>query len=456
MNLRVARVYLSPTRTMRRSFSLVCLFSVVGFSVHAQWEAAGLLSTTSHFSACAFHQVDTGLFVYGSNNPGPSPSATEGGIIQTWDGAASGGGYIWYRPSMAMEDIDVKMAGGKPWYIAAGHELYNRSIIVRKTLGSPNPFQFDSVRTGVGQYYRAVRMRADLVAFAAGGNSAGDGIIDMSVDTGSTWANIAVLPGQPVSRLHFVNDQLAFAATGGYSRLANNGVSLPDSGAIYRTSNGGLDWEQVHASNITGFSDVDFLNEDIGVATRSDGAMLRTTDGGDTWTPASVTISGSYILTSVEFREDGMGFASAYRADGSEGLIVSSSDQGANWGFNYSTAGMNGARRIYDIYFYDDEHGYASAHWKPLVTDGLVTGVQGTDDLVFDLFPSPAADVVTLRCQGAKHARVELLDTSGRIVAALQMNGPEVQIPIHHLQAGAYMVRIQEGGITRTARFLRM
>jgi hypothetical protein len=439
---------------MLRTFLFATLITSVSLNVHAQWEASGILAITNHFSACAFHQVDTGLFVYGANNPGPSPSATEGGILRTTDGA-NDGGYIWYQPSLFLEDIDVKMAGGKPWYIAAGHELYNRSVVLRKTPGSPNYLQFDSVRTGVGRYYRAVRMRNDLVAFAAGGNSAGDGIIDMSLDTGSTWANIAVLPGQPVSRLHFVNDLLGFAATGGYSRLFNNGVLLPDSGAIYRSTNGGMDWEQVHASSVTGFSDVDFLTADIGVATRNDGAILRTTDGGDTWMEAMVDLAGSIVLTSVVFRNDGLGFASAYRPDGTEGIILTSSDQGASWGFNYSTAGMNGARRIYDLYFFDNAHGYASAHWKPLVTQGLVTSVPQQDAMRVELFPNPSADVVTLRTMDDGSLPVELIDAMGRVVLRTRTAGRETPIALDGMAPGLYMMRVGEGMGMRMLPVLR-
>jgi len=430
---------------MTRSFLLATVLSSATFSLEAQWEASGILAITNHFSACAFHQVDTGIFVYGANNPGPSPSATEGGLLRTTDGASGGGGYIWYQPSMFLEDIDVKMAGGKPWYIAAGHELYNRSVVVRKTLGSPNPLQFDSVRTGTGRYYRAIRMRNDLVAFAAGGTSTGDGIIDMSADTGSTWANIAVLPGQPVSRLHFVNDQLGFAATGGYSRLFNNGLLQPDSGAIYRSTNGGMNWEQVHASTITGFSDVDFQTAQIGVATRNDGVILRTTDGGDTWAEATVILAGEFVLTSVVFRNDGLGFASAYRADGSEGIILSSSDGGASWGFNFSTAGMNGARRIYDLYFFDDAHGYASAHWKPLVTDGLVTAVPQQDAYSFELFPNPSTDRVTLRTMVDTRLPLELIDGMGRVVLRTSTTGRETTIELSDVKPGVYLLRSGTG-----------
>ncbi|MBP7449435.1 MAG: T9SS type A sorting domain-containing protein [Flavobacteriales bacterium] len=441
---------------MIRSFLLATVLSSATFSLQAQWEVSGILAITNHFNACAFHQVDTGIFVYGANNPGPSPSATEGGLLRTTDGASGGGGYIWYQPSMFLEDIDVKMAGGKPWYIAAGHELYNRSVVVRKTLGSPNPLQFDSVRTGTGSYYRAIRMRNDLVAFAAGGTSTGDGIIDMSLDTGSTWANIAMLPGQPVSRLHFVNDQLGFAVTGGYSRLFNNGLLQPDSGAIYRSTNGGMDWEQVHTSTVTGFSDVDFQTTEIGVATRNDGVILRTTDGGDTWTEATVILAGEFVLTSVVFRNDGLGFASAYRADGSEGIILSSSDGGASWGFNYSTEGMNGARRIYDLYFFDDAHGYASAHWKPLVTDGLVTAVPQQDAVGFELFPNPSTDRVTLRTMVDARLTVELIDGMGRVVLRTSTAGRETTIDLSEVKPGVYLLRSGTGKEVASHPLLRL
>ena len=440
---------------IRSTLAGLCILSCL-ITAKAQWVGGGSSGTSIHHQACAFHQVDTGLFVYGANDPGQG----EGGIIITWSGLVGSGGNIWSTSPGNLEDIDVRMgSNGRPIFLAAGHKQYNQSLAVYQYLAGGSAFDFESVLTGNNRYYRAIRMRSDIVAFAAGGNSSGDGIIDMSIDTGFTWTNIAVLPGQPVSRLHFVNDQVGFAACGGYRRLFNNGVLLADSGAIYRTVNGGLDWSPVHSSNITGFSDVAFLNDDIGVATRCDGAMLRTTDGGDTWIPASVSISGSYVLTSVTFRSDGMGFASAYRQDGTEGLILISDDDGENWVEQFSTSGFNHSRRIYDLYFFDQAHGCASTHIRPLRTNGIVMASEEPEQAGFSMRPNPSAGEDVSIALGTMDApsQVELIDPMGRVIRAFRVtDNRTVLLPTHDLPSGTYMVRLSNGGRIVSRILVRM
>ncbi|HMQ74763.1 MAG TPA: T9SS type A sorting domain-containing protein [Flavobacteriales bacterium] len=435
-----------------RNTLFVLLLAAFPLMLSAQWVPSGMFSSSIHFQACAFHTVDSGLFVYGANNPGPSPSATEGGLILTINGAQSGGFYLWYEPSTNLEDIDVKVTGGRPLYMAAGHELYNRSIVVRSSSFPAYPLGFDSVRTGVGRYYRAIRMRDDLVAFAAGGDALGNGIIDMSTDSGSTWSNIAVLPGQPVSRLHFVNDLLGFAATGGYRRLVNNGVLLPDSGAIYRTTDGGLSWAQVHADATAGFSGVAFSSTMNGVATRNDGVILRTQDGGSTWSPAVNNHTTGELLTGATFRSDGVGFITGYRTDGTAGYILFSDDGGATWDLNYSTAGLNSARRLYDVRFFDVAHGYAMGQIRPLRSNGVITAVEEVDVTGFTLFPNPAHDAVTIEVGGA--AEVRVLDAQGRVVRRVTTSDRAI-VPLDGLGVGAYVAEVRQAGAVRRRTFLR-
>jgi photosystem II stability/assembly factor-like uncharacterized protein len=298
-------------------------------------------------------------------------------------------------------------------------------------------------------------MRDDLVAFTGGGDALGNGIIDMSVDTGATWTNIAVLPGQPVSRLHFVNDLLGFAATGGYRRLVNNGVQLPDSGAIYRTTDGGLTWMQVHADATAGFSAVAFNSTTTGVATRNDGVILRTTDGGSTWAPAVNNHVGTYILTGATFRGDGAGFVTGYRTDGTAGYVLFSDDGGATWDLNFSTASLNSARRLYDVYFYDNAHGFAMGQIRPLRSNGLITELDELEISASVLYPNPTEGDATLQLLPGDE-RVELFDALGRqvwSVSSLQA-GP-FTIPASGLAPGRYLVRVIGDGAVRSHALIR-
>lgn len=442
MNATRVGVYSLPNFAAMNKRNSVIAFFFTGFAAFSQWVPGGLFSSTLHYQASAFHNLDSGLFVYGANNPGPFAPATEGGIVLTDDGAASGGYFIWYEPSTNLEDIDVKMTGGKPLYMAAGHELYNRSIVVRPYLFPAYPIGFDSVQTGVGRYYRAIRMRDDLVAFTGGADQSGNGIIDMSTDTGATWTNIAVLPGQPVSRLHFVNDTLAFAATGGYSRLTNNGIALPDSGAIYRSTDGGLNWSQVHSDTATGFSDVEFVNDQVGGATRNDGVILRTTDGGDTWLPAVVNLPAPIVMTSLTFRPDGIGFATGYRTDGLSGYVFISTDGGATWFENYNTSGLNSARRLYDVRFFDDAHGYACGQIRPLRTTGIVTSVREERLAEVRVHPNPAMDQVTIDTGHEAGGQVQIMDASGRAVFSAYSPGRTLHADVSDLPSGSYVVHV--------------
>jgi len=437
---------------MTRSILFLSASFLLSSASSAQWVQGGLFNSSTHYQAVAFHTPDTGLFVRGADNPFQGA----GSLIRTDNGATTGGFNIWEASPGNLEDIDVREVNGWPYYMAAGHYQYNQGLVVRQNPQYISIFQFDSVRTGSGKYYRAIRMRSDLVAFAGGGDQLGNGRIDMSTDTGATWMNIAQFPGQPVSRLHFVNDQLAFAATGGYKRNLGNTVVLPDSGAIYRTTDGGLTWLQVYADPDNGFSDVDFLSTSIGVATRNDGAILRTTDGGNSWSPSTVNHPGPYIMTSVTFRPDGNGFASCYRTDGTAGFILFSDDGGATWDLNFSTAGLNHSRRIYDLYFFDDAHGYACTHIRPLRSNGLITEVPEGDVPGFELYPNPAADEVTLSLSAPGTSDIAVLDAMGRVVWSVRSSDSSLSIPLNGLAPGSYVVRVLRDGEFRTRTFVRM
>lgn len=429
------------------------LVSTVTCHADAQWSSGGLFSVFNHFQAAIFQSPDTGLLVYGSDNP----ISGEGGVIVTYDGLQGGGFYLWYEPSCLLEDVHVVRSNGFPYYMAAGTQQNAYSLVVRPYSQFQNPFQLDSVRTGSGQFYRSVRMRNDLVAFAGGGNSMNDGIIDMSVDTGATWTNIATFPDQVVSRIRFANDMLGFATTGGYRRLINNGVELPVGGKIYRSTDGGMNWNEVYADAFHGFSDVAFSSPTNGIASRNDGQVFRTTDGGSSWTASTMNFNDSIVLTAVTFRSDGVGFATGYKTDGSEGVVLISSDGGGTWDLDFSTASLNHARRIYGITFHDLATGYVSTHIRPLKSNGISTAALFNDPKQeLRVGPNPTDGLLQLLWEEPFTGSVEVTDAMGRVLSAYPVRGEKnLQIDISDLDGGEYYLTSRNDQERIVARFVK-
>ena len=66
---------------------------------------------------------------------------------------------------------------------------------------------------------------------------------------------------------------------------ANNGTAVGGSGAIYRTTDGGVTWtHQDHPQTNSGrYYAVFFTDVNTGTVVGDNGAILKTTDGGNTW-----------------------------------------------------------------------------------------------------------------------------------------------------------------------------
>ena len=144
----------------------------------------------------------------------------------------------------------------------------------------------------------------------------------------------------------FLNDNLGWAANGQH-------------GAIYKTTDGGLNWtEQLNHSELPGnnyyFRNVEFLDENIGFVGTLNGAFYKTTDGGDNWTlvtlsPNPNAICGINTVGSSTVYGCGAYFQPAH--------IIKSSDSGVTWSYIDMSAYANA---LVEIKFLDELNGFAA------------------------------------------------------------------------------------------------
>ncbi len=428
----------------------VCLVLFRAGSAPGQWTTGAIFSSSQQFSAALAFDANNAIFVNGGVDPWAMYG--EGQIVATTSGD-QGQGFVFFYPSgLTLEDVDG-WAGASTtydasyyWAVGSSRTMTNqirRSVVVRNLPGDqPQPFQV--FYTGNNRYYRCVDMLDVDNGFCGGALLNGDGIMDRTADGGSTWTCTDTFPGQIISRIRFVNDSLGFAVSNGSHWAASGAIELPDSGHVYRTTDGGASWQAVLSSAQHGFSGVWFTDTLHGSVTGNDGSIRVTSNGGDSWQLADVALAPPFLLTAVAGTPAGVLYASGYRADNSGAIILASTDGGYHWQVNhYSATGVG--RRINNIYFFDDNIGYApswTCSWRTGNGGQLATGVpdaMASKDML--LYPNPTASEATLVVSGSMLRTVSVVDQQGRLVLPTKVvQAATCTIGVNALLPGAYTV----------------
>ncbi|MDH3268219.1 MAG: YCF48-related protein [Ignavibacteria bacterium] len=101
------------------------------------------------------------------------------------------------------------------------------------------------------------------------------------------------------------------------------GNDMNGNGNIYKTTNGGNNWEEQLGDTVAILNSVNFLDENFGCAVGESGTILITTNGGEIWQDKSFDNHPRY--TSVQFTDENICFASGV------GKVIKTTDGGETW-----------------------------------------------------------------------------------------------------------------------------
>ena len=152
------------------------------------------------------------------------------------------------------------------------------------------------------------------------------------------WQSLQSNPSVSISDMSFLSNGMDGWAVGSTSAQSNylNG--------LYRTTDGGLNWNYQQLSNTTLIQGVFFVDANTGWIVGSSGSIYKSTNGGLNWFAQN---SGSgRILYKVYFINANTGWVVGGRQDGTTYHVLKTTNGGANWqdqsfgSGNFSTEGL--------------------------------------------------------------------------------------------------------------------
>lgn len=141
-----------------------------------------------------------------------------------------------------------------------------------------------------------------------------------TTDGGHTWVQTYTADGFNGAK------QIQFpSSTIGYSNISfQAGTSF---GAIIKTVDGGITWQEVLPDIGEPIYDISFVNTKTGYFTTDNGDLYKTTDGGDTWTLVSAYTAINFGYNQIEFVTENQG----YLWNGADTKVYLTRDSGATW-----------------------------------------------------------------------------------------------------------------------------
>lgn len=289
----------------------------------------------------AFRNSNTG-FVCGTSTA--LRLTTNGGAnwTQTSTGLPSSTFYeLTYFSTMSSLGTDYLFASGNPYYIF-------RSLNNGQT--------WDSISFNGNQYYTSTYYSLDVNAntMITGGAY---GLLNTSTNSGTNWiahnyfgysgtfndiwANmmngtvIAVGTAGPVPIIYSsnggatwdftVSTNIGSGSAYGISMVnSSTGYVSGSSSMMYKTTNGGLNWDSTTIGTSTTLYKPDFVNANTGFVCGSSGRVFKTTNAGANWT--LLTTGTTSTLNWMDFTDANTGWIV-----GTSGLVRKTTDGGATW-----------------------------------------------------------------------------------------------------------------------------
>lgn len=278
------------------------------------------------------------------------------------------------------------------------------------------------------------------------------GKILKTINGGDNWSVIEPSFFSNLTSVMFINDQTGWISG-----------SLSSQGKVAKTTNAGLNWTVQLDNVFNSVNQVYFRNSQTGFASCYK-KIYRTSNGGADWDSVIINTTARDI-NSIVFVTPLVGFAAASVYSNSGG-VLKTFDGGLNWYLQWA----NSPNSCNSVDFYGSDNGWAGLNSGVILTDnggGNIIGIENVSGTVpgkFSLsqnYPNPFNPTTNIKLQIAKSGFVKLtvFDVTGKEVALLvdqDLNAGEYKVDFNaaKLTSGVYFYRMETAGYTDVKKMI--
>ncbi len=245
--------------------------------------------------------------------------------------------WIWLNPTPTRNELrDVNFLNS-----LSGYTVGTNGTVLKTTNGGYNWFN--------SNYYKQICINSVLFFNNDTGIILSDNHfapyyteIIRTTNGGLNWNVVLYAYYIKVNKIYFINQFTGFAICG--DTWTN--FKSPLSNIIYKTTNQGLNWQQISIGYSFVMNSISFKDLSTGVIAGSDGTIIKTTNSGENWFQIK---SGSETYNDILFKGNDTIFVI-----GKNGILLKSTNEGLNW----QNIQINSVRDLFNIKFLNNSTGF--------------------------------------------------------------------------------------------------
>ena len=232
---------------------------------------------------------------------------------------------------------------------------------------------------------------------------------------------------------------------------SNYGLAASKSGYIFRTTNGGLNWDSVSTPGVNHeLTSVMIVNDTLAYTSyKANGngfGLFISTDAGQSWSFDGNSATFAYPdIFGTHLTASGRMYAGGYSNTMIDGIIFSNNNPLQIWNYDIVDYSINDLASYNDsIVFAVGDSGYMVVNYPQGLTS-LSNLTHENDN--FNVFPNPTADVLNFTFNGSnqnRQAQFAIYTTMGQLVKAGAVSNA---IDVSALAPGIYFVELTNNGV---------